>query len=375
MKRTRRNHGAAFKAQVALAACKGDKTLAELTAQFGVHPTQITEWKQQLLARAVDVFGGTKSPSDAPDLKALHAKIGQLALENDFLGRSAHQGGIAERKAMIKRTHALPMVRQCQLLALARSTAYYQRMPMSSADLALMRRIDELHLAYPFAGARMLRDLLRREGHRIGRKRVRTVMVRIGIDALYRKPKTSQRHPAHRVYPYLLRNLEITRSNHVWAADITYIPMTRGFVYLFAVLDWASRRVLAWRLSNTLTTDFCIEAVQEALASYGTPDIFNTDQGCQFTSQEFAGLLKDHGIQISMDGRGCWRDNVFVERLWRSVKYEEVYLHAYDGVSAAQQGLERYLMFYNERRPHRALDGKTPDEVYCDNLPTRLTAA
>jgi putative transposase len=276
---------------------------------------------------------------------------------------------------MINRTHALPMVRQCQLLELSRSTAYYQPTPVSSADLALMRRIDELHLAYPFAGARMVRDLLRREGHRIGRKRVRTVMVRIGIDALYRKPKTSQRHPAHRVYPYLLRHLEITRSNHVWAADITYIPMTRGFVYLFAVLDWASRRVLAWRLSNTLTTDFCIEAVQEALANYGTPDIFNTDQGCQFTSQEFARLLKDHGIQISMDGTGCWRDNVFVERLWRSVKYEEVYLHAYDSVSAAHQGLGRYLTFYNQHRPHKALDGNTPEEVYFENLTTRLTAA
>jgi putative transposase len=276
---------------------------------------------------------------------------------------------------MISRTHALQMVRQCQLLELSRSTAYYQPTPVSSADLALMRRIDELHLAYPFAGARMLRDLLRREGYMIGRKRVRTVMVRIGIDALYRKPNTSQRHPTHRVYPYLLRNLEITRSNHVWAADITYIPMTRGFVYLFAVLDWASRRVLAWRLSNTLTTDFCIEAVQEALASYGTPDIFNTDQGCQFTSQEFTGLLKDHGIQISMDGTGCWRDNVVVERLWRSIKYEEVYLRAYDSISAAHQGLGRYLTLYNQHRPHRALDGNTPEKVYFDNLTTRLTAA
>jgi putative transposase len=276
---------------------------------------------------------------------------------------------------MITRTHALPVMRQCQLLELARSTAYAQPRPVSASDLALMRRIDELHLAAPFAGARMLRDLLRREGHGTGRKRVRTMMVRMGIEALYRKPRTSQRHPAHRVYPYLLRHLAITRSNQVWAADITYLPMARGFVYLFAVMDWASRRVLAWRLSNTLTTDFCLEAVQEALARYGTPTIFNTDQGCQFTSQEFTGLLNDHGIQISMDGIGCWRDNVFVERLWRSVKYEEVYLHAYETVGAAQQGVERYLMFYNRQRPHRALDGKTPDQVYCDNLTTRLTAA
>jgi putative transposase len=197
----------------------------------------------------------------------------------------------------------------------------------------------------------------------------------VGIDALYRKPHTSQRHPAHKVYPYLLRHLEIPRPNHVWAADITYLPMARGFVYLFAVMDWASRRVLAWRLSNTLTTDFCLDAVQEALTRYGTPEIFNTDQGCQFTSQEFTGMLKDHGIQISMDGTGCWRDNVFVERLWRSVKYEEVYLRAYDSISAARQGVGRYLTFYNQTRPHRALDGKTPEEVYCDNLTPRLTAA
>ena len=204
----------------------------------------------------------------------------------------------------------------------------------------------------------MLRDLLRREGHKIGRKRVRTMMARMGIEALYRTPHTSQRHPAHTVYPYLLRHLEITRPNHVWAADITYIPMQRGFVYLFAVLDWASRRVLAWRLSNTLTTDFCIEAVQEALVSYGNPDIFNTDQGCQFTSQEFTGLLKDHGIQISMDGTGCWRDHVCVERLWRSVKYEEVYVRAYGSISAARQGVGRYLTCYNQTRPHRAPTGR-----------------
>jgi len=238
-----------------------------------------------------------------------------------------------------------------------------------------MRRIDALHLQYPFAGARMLRDLLRRAGHVIGRRHVATLMRRMSIEAVCRKPHLSQRHHAHTVYPYLLRELEISRPNHVWAADITYIPMARGFVYLFAVLDWASRRVLAWRLSNTLTTDFCLEAVQDALANYGTPEIFNTDQGCQFTSQEFTGLLNAHGIQISMDGKGCWRDNVFVERLWKSIKYEEVYLHAYETVRAAHQGLERYLTFYNQTRPHRALDGKTPDQVYYDNLPARRTAA
>lgn len=276
---------------------------------------------------------------------------------------------------MIARDHKLPVAQQCQILELSRSTAYYQPRPVSDADLALMCRIDELHLEHPFAGARLLRDMLRRESHKVGRKHVATLMERMGIEALYRKPNTSKRHPVHAVYPYLLRNLNIIRSNHVWAADITYIPMRRGFVYLFAVLDWISRKVLAWRVSNTLTTDFCIEAVQEAMAKYGKPEIFNTDQGCQFTSLEFTGLLKDNGIQISMDGKGCWRDNVFVERLWKSVKYEEVYLHAYDTVGAAKQGLARYLTFYNQRRPHSALDRKTPDEFYYENLPKLQHAA
>ena len=276
---------------------------------------------------------------------------------------------------MIDRTHALSMARQCQVLKLARSTAYYQPKPVSDTALALMRRIDELHLQYPFAGARMLRDLLRQEGHAIGRRQVVTLMRRMGITAIYRKPRTSQRHPAHRIYPYLLRPLTITRSNHVWAADITYIPMRRGFVYLCAILDWVSRRVLSWRLSNTLTTDFCLEAVQEAITRYGPPEIFNTDQGCQFTSQEFTGLLQAHGIQISMDGTGRWRDNVFVERLWRSLKYEEVYLHAYETMREAHQGVACYVTFYNQLRPHRALDGRTLDRVYWENLPARPPAA
>ena len=269
---------------------------------------------------------------------------------------------------MIDRTHALPIVRQCQILALPRSTAYYQPQPISEADLALMRRIDTLHLEHPFAGARMLSRMLQRASCRVGRRHVATLMKQMGIHALYRKPNTSKRHLAHKVYPYMLRNLMNIRPNQVWAADITYIPMKRGFVYLFAVMDWASRQVLSWRLSNTLTTDFCLEAVQEAINRYGKPDIFNTDQGCQFTSLAFTGLLKDHRIQISMDGQGAWRDNVFVERLWKSVKYEEVYLHAYDSVSEAKSGLEQYFTFYNQQRPHSALDDKTPDEFYSDNL-------
>lgn len=276
---------------------------------------------------------------------------------------------------MIDRTHDLPVTRQCQLLNMARSTVYYEPVPISQADLALMRRIDELHLESPFAGVRMLRDVLRKEGTRIGCKRVRTLMRKIGIKALYPKPRTSERCPTHPVFPYLLRDLIIDRPNHVWATDITYIPMRRGFIYLIAVMDWATRKVLSWRVSNTLTTDFCLDAVGEALAGYGGPEIFNTDQGSQFTSSDFIGLLQKHGIRISMDGKGCWRDNVFVERLWRTVKYEEVYLRAYDSVSEAKACLGRYFNFYNTQRPHQSLDGQTPDKIYFNNIPQERIAA
>jgi putative transposase len=275
---------------------------------------------------------------------------------------------------MIDRTHTLPVTRQCQMLDLARSTVDYEPVLIALKDLSLMRRIDELHLEFPFAGVRMLRDVLRKEGDVIGRKRVRTVMQNMGIKALYPKPRTSERGPAHPIFPYLLRDLIIDRPNHVWAADMTYIPMRRGFVYLAAVMDWATRKVLSWQVSNTLTTDFCLDAVREAITRYGCPELFNTDQGSQFTSSDFTGLLKKHGIRISMDGQGCWRDNVFVERLWRSVKYEEVYLYAYDSVSAVKTGLERYFHFYNTRRPHQSLDGQTPDKMYFNNLPQATIA-
>ena len=276
---------------------------------------------------------------------------------------------------MIDRTHDLAVVRQCQLLALARSTAYYMPEPTSSEDLTLMRRIDELHLEHPFAGSRMLRDMLKLEGHQIGRKRVSRLMKKMGIEALYRKPNLSRRHDAHPIYRYLLRNVKIDRPNQVWATDITYIPMRRGFVYLIAVIDWYSRKVLSWRLSNTMTTDFCLDAVRDAISRYGRPEIFNTDQGSQFTSHEFTQLLKDNEIRISMDGKGCWRDNVFVERLWKSVKYEEVYLKAYDSVSAAKANLGVYLNFFNARRPHQSLDGKTPDTIYYAGLSHERIAA
>jgi len=270
---------------------------------------------------------------------------------------------------MIERGHELALTRQAKLLKLSRSSVYYRPRPVSPADLAIMRRIDELHLEYPFAGSRMLRDLLRGEGVEIGRQRVARMMKRMGIEALYRRPNTSKPTPGHKIYPYLLRCVAIERPNQVWAMDITYIPMARGFVYLAAVVDWFSRRVLAWRVSITMEVAFCLEAVEEALARHGRPEIFNTDQGSQFTGQDFTGLLLDNAIAISMDGKGAWRDNVFVERLWRSVKYEEVYLRAYDSVGEARASIGRYLDFYNRKRPHSSLDARTPDHAYFHNLP------
>jgi putative transposase len=275
---------------------------------------------------------------------------------------------------MIDRTHDLPITQQARLVSLSRSSLYYKAQPVSPRDVTLMNLIDRLHTDWPFAGARMLRDMLRRDGHNIGRRHVATLMRRMGIEALYRKKNTSRRNPEHPIYPYLLRGLTIERANHVWAADISYIPMSRGFLYLFAVLDWATRKVLAWRLSNTLTVDFCLDAVEEAISKYGRPEIFNTDQGSQFTCADFVDLLKGNGIQISMDGKGAWRDNVFVERLWRSIKYEEVYLRAYESASEAHTSLARYITFYNERRPHQALDGRTPDTVYFNSPLAQLAA-
>jgi len=276
---------------------------------------------------------------------------------------------------MIDRQHELPISQQAKLLNLSRGSVYYLPVPVSEADMKLMRRIDELHLEMPWAGSRMLRDLLQREGIKIGRKHVSTLMKRLSIEALYRKPNTSKKHPRHKIYPYLLRNLVIDRANQVWAMDITYIPMRKGFVYLCAVVDWASRKILAHRISISMDTSFCIDALEEALQKYGTPDIFNTDQGSQFTSEAFTKILKDKQIRISMDGKGCWRDNVFVERVWRSIKYEEVYLHAYDTVSDARAGIGRYINLYNARRPHSKLDKKTPDEFYYTNLQSERKAA
>ena len=275
---------------------------------------------------------------------------------------------------MIERSHDLPVTRQAKVLNISRGSVYYKPRPVSAEDLAVMRRIDELHLDYPFAGSRMLRDMLCREGRQVGRQRVATMMKHMGIEAIYRRPNTSKPAPGHKIYPYLLRGLTVDGPNQVWAMDITYIPMARGFVYLAAVVDWFSRRVLSHRVSITMEAAFCIEALEEALTKHGKPDIFNTDQGSQFTSLDFTDVLIRNAVAISMDGKGAWRDNVFVERVWRSVKYEEVYLHAYDSVSEARASIGRYLDFYNRRRPHSSLDRQTPDEAYFNHPSLRAAA-
>jgi putative transposase len=281
---------------------------------------------------------------------------------------------------MIDRQHDLPITKQAEVLCISRGSVYYLPRPVSDADLAIMRRLDRLHLESPFAGSRMLRGLLAAEGCKTGRRHVKTLMRRMGIEALYRRPRTTKPAPGHKIYPYLLRGVAVTRPNQVWAMDITYIPMERGFVYLAVVLDWFSRRVLSWRVSIVLGLDprmeaaFCVETLEDALVRHGKPEICNTDQGSQFTGAAFTGVLIENGIAISMDGKGAWRDNVFVERLWRSVKYEEVYLRAYDSVSEARASIGRYLNFYNGRRPHSSLDGTTPDHAYFTPLPIRMAA-
>jgi len=269
---------------------------------------------------------------------------------------------------MIKREHPLPLTQQCRILNLSRSGIYYLPVPVSDKDRERMNLIDRIHLEEPYLGTRGIRNELWSKGHKVGRSHVRTLMRKMGIEALYQKPRLSKPHPGHTIYPSLLKGVTITEGNKAWASDITYIPMAKGFCYLVAIMDWASRKVLSWRLSNTLDTSFCSEALEEAIRTYGTPEIFNTDQGSQFTSDDFTGILKNHHIKISMDGRGRWIDNVFIERLWRSVKYQDIYLKAYSSIGELREGLTTWFGRYDRRR-HQGLDNRTPDEVYWTTLP------
>ncbi|MGR2849347.1 IS3-like element ISVpa4 family transposase [Vibrio vulnificus] len=349
-----------------LDAAKGDKTVAELAQKYNLHANQISTWKKELLENAAMIFATENhtGKESSEEVDKLHAKIGQLTMENGFFGQSARSLYRAQRKSSLVKSTPLSIKRQCELLNIARSTAYYQPIGLSAEEITLRRMIDEIHLQYPFMGSRRIRTELAKKGHSVNRKRVVRLMRDMGIGAIYPKPKTTLANKAHKVYPYLLRDIEVTYPNQAWAIDITYIPMAKGFLYLVAIIDWYSRKVLAWRLSNTMDTSFCIEALEEALKHYGPPDIFNSDQGSQFTSIEFTQKLIEHNVRISMDGKGRWVDNVFIERLWRSLKYEEIYLKAYTTPREAELEIGNYMVFYNEERNHQGLNNLTPDEAY-----------
>ena len=374
MRRKRRNHSPAFKAKVALAAVRDEGTLAELAQQYDVHPNQITQWKRQLIDGGTGTVDKGASQADSQaQITELHAKIGELSMERDFFRTRTRALPQQARRVMIASDQPLSIVRQCQLLDIVRSTVYYRPSVTNDVDDELMKRIDAVHLAWPFLGSRRIGDELADQGLVVNRKRIQRLMRIMGLTALYPKPRTTKPAPGHQIYPYLLRDLTIDRLNQVWCTDITYLPMPRGFLYLVAVMDWYSRKVLSWRVANTMDDDFCVDALEAAIADYGTPEIFNTDQGSQFTGTAFTGVLKRKEIQISMDGRGRWMDNVFIERLWRSVKYEEVYLKAYEDARQARSGLGKYFAFYNSQRRHQGLDRQTPDQVYFHSM--QLTQA
>ncbi|WP_406871236.1 IS3 family transposase [Thioclava sp. 'Guangxiensis'] len=360
----RKNYGAEFKAKVALEAIRGDATIAELVAKHGVHQTVINTWKRQALEGMSGIFSGkaeAKAAATEGEIEKLHAKIGQLVVERGFFSQSLRTVSVSRRREMIVPHHPeLSILRQCALVGLRRSAFYSPSKAEMPLNLALMKLIDAQFMETPFYGSRQMARHLRGEGYCVGRKRVRRLMARMGLRAVYQRPKTTVPHPEYPKYPYLLRDLSITRPDHVWCADITYIPMQRGFLYLVAIMDWATRRVLSWRLSNTMDVEFCIEALEEAMQRYGKPEIFNTDQGSQFTSPRFTKILSHATVKISMGGRGRWMDNVMIERLWRSLKYECVYLNAFETCTAARIGIGKWMTFYNTKCPHSTLGGRTP---------------
>ncbi|WP_229217358.1 IS3 family transposase [Massilia forsythiae] len=369
----RRVHSAEFKGKLGLEAVRGVKTINEIAQEHDVHPQLVTQWKKEILENAgalFDVKRGPKPVDESSPEDKLYSEIGKLKMQVDWLKKKLGGMSPAERARWIAREDAMPLTMQCELAGVPRSTVYRRleavtrQACMNEEDDRLRALIDEEYTGRPFYGSRRMAVFLRGRGHQVNRKRVQRLMREMGLAGMAPGPATSKPHPQHKVYPYLLRGVAVTRPNQVWSTDLTYIRLARGFAYLVAIIDWYSRRVLAWRISNSMDASFCVDCLEDALRHHGRPDVFNSDQGAQFTSDAFTGVLKREGVAISMDGRGRALDNIFVERLWRNVKYEDVYLKGYANMPELTVGLAQYFVFYNAERPHQALRYETPDHVY-----------
>ena len=371
MKTTKKQYNAAEKTKIALEAIKGELTIAQISSKYGVHATQISKWKQQALESMQSGFASkaSKEENDQHELiDKLYRQIGQLSIECDWLKKNLNCLSLEDKKKLINLEPEISIRRQCELLNLSRTSLYYKPKPISDRDLFILNKVDEIYTEHPYYGSRRMKEELLESGIEIGRQKISTFYRLLGLETVYPKANLSKRNYEHKVYPYLLRYLPITKANQVWSADVTYIRLKHGFVYLVAIIDWYSRRILSWRLSTSLSADFCVEALQEALDNYPKPEIFNTDQGSTFTANDFVNLLIKYKISISMDGRGRALDNVFIERFWRSLKQEKIYLVELNTVQEAKTAINEYMEFYNFKRKHQSLNYEVPNKVYsCNN--------